>query len=608
MASVPPAPASCDLAGIVATASSTTRPLGWRDIVHIGHGACQPRRSTGTLNFVLPSTTARGYDLRWTPCAVQDSRVHPVRATRFPRTEERWRAAPSDVPARAGGSRPSCHHRRLVAKGHLDKYKSRRVLDPSVGVVDSLRPARYGRGRDALDALTVVPPRGHRPRRGGGANPAGRTTGGDIEAETVVIACGVWSPKIAAMAGAAIPLTPAVHQMISVGPVPQLSEREGEISFPIVRDMDTFCYERQHGADMEVGSYAHRAILMDPDDVPSIEASALSPTELPFTKEDFDPQMEQALELMPDILGDERVGVRYAINGLLSLTPDGNPIIGETPEVKGLWSVAAIWIKRTGPPGGGRVRPRSLRIDVHHSDIAASTPPAHPRHSRRAPRRPSTRPTASCNRPSIGRASAASCRAGCMPPTGGGGFSRPRPGNVDVFSGNEASSDTATPMPRETSVHPCGRRSSTAEHLRCGAGGSSTVAFADLRRRRRGPADAVQRVVVAQADVRRGRCLHPGATQGRVPLDLTVIVSPIRYRVVDRVRAGCRLSVLRHLPADGGRNRDLTSAWRPSPWGPRRATSSGRHRPRLSDNRLASAAGTSGRQHRGARLADLLRP
>ena len=37
--------------------------------------------------------------------------------------------------------------------------------------------------------------------------------------------------------------------------------------------------------------------------------------------------------------------MKLAINGLLSLTPDGNPIIGETPEVKGLWSAAAIWIK-----------------------------------------------------------------------------------------------------------------------------------------------------------------------------------------------------------------------------------------------------------------------
>ena len=111
-------------------------------------------------------------------------------------------------------------------------------------------------------------------------------------------------------------------------------------------------YERQHGGDLEVGSYAHRPILMDADDIPSIAASALSPTELPFTQDDFELQMEQALELVPDILGDETVGIRHAINGLLSLTPDGMPILGETSEVKGLWSVAAVWIKEA--PGIAR--------------------------------------------------------------------------------------------------------------------------------------------------------------------------------------------------------------------------------------------------------------
>ena len=192
-----------------------------------------------------------------------------------------------------------------------------------------------------------------------------------------MIACGVWSPKLARMAGAAIPLTPAVHQMISVGPIPQLAERPGEISFPIVRDMDTFCYERQHGADMEVGSYAHRPILWDPEDIPSIEQAKLSPTELPFTADDFDPQLEQALELMPDALGADGAEIRYAINGLLSLTPDGAPILGETPEVKGLWSAAAVWVKEG--PGVGRAVAEWMthghsEIDVSHSDIARFYP------------------------------------------------------------------------------------------------------------------------------------------------------------------------------------------------------------------------------------------
>src|SRR5439155_18907090 len=199
------------------------------------------------------------------------------------------------------------------------------------------------------------------------------TSRGRIDTEVIVVACGVWSPRIARMAGASIPLTPAVHQMIDVGPVPILAGTVGEIGYPIIRDVDTNMYERQHGSEFEVGSYAHRPILVDPDKIPSMEEAALSPTELPFTREDFDPQMEQALELFPEILGDERVGIKYAINGLLSLTPDGMPLLGESPQVRGLWSVAAVWVKEA--PGIGRTMAEWMtdgtpEIDPHASDIA----------------------------------------------------------------------------------------------------------------------------------------------------------------------------------------------------------------------------------------------
>ena len=204
-----------------------------------------------------------------------------------------------------------------------------------------------------------------------------RTDRGDIEADRVVIACGCWSPRIARMAGANIPLTPAVHQMIDIGPVARFADAKTLVDYPIVRDMDTNMYERQDGGGLEIGSYAHRPILMDADEIPSIEESALSPTELPFTQADFDLQMEQALELMPEIVGDESVGVRYAINGLLSVTYDGLPLIGETPEVKGLWSAAAIWIKE-GPGSGKTVAELMVHgeseIDVYDSNIARAYP------------------------------------------------------------------------------------------------------------------------------------------------------------------------------------------------------------------------------------------
>jgi len=246
---------------------------------------------------------------------------------------------------------------------------------PGVGVVDSLRMGTLMREHGQTSGALHVAPKTEvvgidiehgRVRRV-------RTTAGDIEADTVVITCGVWSPRIARMAGVQIPLTPAVHQMIDVGPVPRFKGAKSDIEHPIVRDMDTNMYERQAGGDLEIGSYAHRPILYDPEDLPSVEQAALSPTEFPFTQADFEEQMQHALELMPEIVGDESVGVKYAINGILSLTPDGMPVLGESPEVKGLWAAAAVWVKEG--PGTGKALAEWMvhgesEIDLHSSDIA----------------------------------------------------------------------------------------------------------------------------------------------------------------------------------------------------------------------------------------------
>src|SRR3954466_10962793 len=362
--------------------------LGWTDIVQIDKGPLpNPGGSTGhASNFIFLTDHSR---------EITDLTLDSVRqyeemgvftqcgGFEVARTEERMEELRRRMSsAKAWGIEGELVSPEFVQEKvpFLDKDQIIGAFwQPGVGVVDSLRAGTIMRER-ALEAgaLTTVPNievTGLDVRDGRIA--AVETDGGGIQAETVVIASGVWSPKVGDMAGVSIPLTPAVHQMISVGPCPQLAEREGEISFPIVRDMDTFCYERQHGADMEVGSYAHRAILMDPEDIPSIEQAKLSPTELPFTSDDFDLQLEQALELMPEILGDESAEIRYAINGLLSLTPDGAPILGETPEVKGLWSAAAVWIKEG--PGTARAVAEWMthghsEIDVHHSDIARFYP------------------------------------------------------------------------------------------------------------------------------------------------------------------------------------------------------------------------------------------
>ncbi len=361
--------------------------LGWTDIVQIDKGALpNPGGSTGhASNFIFTVDHSR---------EITDLTMDSVRQYQemgvftqsggfeIARTEERM----EELRRRMSSAKAWGIEAELVTPEFVKEKVPFIETDqfigafwtPGVGVVDSLRAGTIMReSAMATGSLTVVPTvevTGMDVEEG--RIKRVRTTGGDIETAYVVIAAGVWSPKLGDMAGVSIPLTPAVHQMISVGPCPQLAGGLGEINFPIVRDMDTFCYERQHGADMEVGSYAHRAILHEPEDIPSIEQSKLSPTEMPFTSDDFDPQLEQAYELMPELLGAEGAEMRYAINGLLSLTCDGNPILGES-HVKGLWTAAAVWIKEG--PGVGRAVAEWMthghsEIDIHHSDIARFHP------------------------------------------------------------------------------------------------------------------------------------------------------------------------------------------------------------------------------------------
>ena len=202
------------------------------------------------------------------------------------------------------------------------------------------------------------------------------TTRGTIEVDHVVIACGVWSPLIAAMAGATIPLTPAVHQMADFGPVELLLATGSEIGYPIVRDMDSFMYERQSDGAMEVGSYAHRPILIRPEEIPSIADAERSPTEMPFTPGDFAPQLEHAREIMGELLAG--TDMQYAINGLLSLTPDTQQLLGETAEVANLWSAAAVWVREG--PGSARLLAEWMThgypriLDPHGSDVTRFQP------------------------------------------------------------------------------------------------------------------------------------------------------------------------------------------------------------------------------------------
>src|SRR5258707_2694127 len=358
--------------------------LGWTDLVLVDKGPMpNPGGSTGhASNFIFPIEYSKMM-MELTRDSTEQYQALGVFTQSGGIEVARTQARMQELRRRCTQAKSWGIPAELLSPGEVNKlvpYLDESVIlggahFPTVGVVDSLRAGTLMReGAKRAGALTVMPgTEVHGIAVAGGRVRAVTTSQGEIETGTIVICGGVWSPRMARMAGARLALTPTVHQMISVGPIALFADTPGEISYPIVRDVDTNMYERQHGGDMEVGSYAHRPIIVGPDDIPSIEEAVLSPTEMPFTQDDFDPQLMQALELMPDLLGDQKAGIRYSINGLISMTPDGHPVLGETPEVPGLWSVTASWIKEG--PGIGRAVAEWMsgvppEIDIHEADIA----------------------------------------------------------------------------------------------------------------------------------------------------------------------------------------------------------------------------------------------
>src|SRR5580692_9423387 len=358
--------------------------LGWRDVVLLDKGPLpNPGGSTGhASNFIFPIEYSR-LMFELTRDSTEQYKELGVftesGGIEVARTEERMRELRRrTTQAKAWGIPAEILTPEGVQK--LVPYLDPSVIlgggyFPTVGVVDSLRAGTLMREQaQAAGALTVVSGAEVLDITTANERVTGVVTSADeIATENVVICCGVWSPKVAALAGARLALTPAVHQMISVGPIALFAGTTGEISYPIVRDVDEGMYERQHGGDMEVGSYMHRPIIVAPESIPSNEEAVLSPTELPFPADGFAPQLAAALELMPELLGDEKAGIRYAINGLISMTPDGHPLLGEQPEARGLWSAAASWIKEG--PGCGRAGAELMSgkvptVDVHEADAA----------------------------------------------------------------------------------------------------------------------------------------------------------------------------------------------------------------------------------------------
>jgi sarcosine dehydrogenase len=150
-----------------------------------------------------------------------------------------------------------------------------------------------------------------------------RTNHGNITCEKVVNCGGMWARQIGAMAGVRVPLQAVKHQYVITEKIDGLASDAATI-----RDPDKRTYFKEEVGGLVFGGYEPDPIAWTTGDVPST-------FEFQLFEDDFDhfeQHMTAAMERIPAL---EKV--KKMINGPESFTPDGNFILGQTPECSNMF-------------------------------------------------------------------------------------------------------------------------------------------------------------------------------------------------------------------------------------------------------------------------------
>lgn len=172
------------------------------------------------------------------------------------------------------------------------------------------------------------------------------TDQGEIQAEHVVNAGGLWGREVGRMVGLELPILAMEHHYLLTEAIPEVQEfnaRTGrEIGHAV--DFKAEVYTRQERDGMLIGTYEQAATPWSPIETPwEFGQQLLEP--------DFDrisPSLETTFEHFPCY---EHAGVRQAINGPFTFAPDGNPMIGPVRGLRGFW--CAVGIMAGFSQGGG---------------------------------------------------------------------------------------------------------------------------------------------------------------------------------------------------------------------------------------------------------------
>jgi 4-methylaminobutanoate oxidase (formaldehyde-forming) len=175
-----------------------------------------------------------------------------------------------------------------------------------------------------------------------GAVHAVETEHGEIECEIVVNATGMWAPRVAAMVGSFTCSIPVDHQHIALHAV---QGHELPRDTPCFRDTDNLVYGKAESGGVLFGGYEPNPVSRWEDGVPWDHGARA----LPPDHERFAQLMAGAVRRFPFL---DEAGVTALVCHPDAMTPDGNPLLGPMPGVRGFWLAAGLSLYGFGGAGG----------------------------------------------------------------------------------------------------------------------------------------------------------------------------------------------------------------------------------------------------------------
>jgi len=158
------------------------------------------------------------------------------------------------------------------------------------------------------------------------------TERGTIHTEHVVNAGGLWAKQCGRMAGVDLPVTPMEHHYLVTERIESLTRFETEM--PMIVDLDGYTYARQERDGMLLGVYELNPRHWRMDGAPWDYGMDLIPEDVDRIAE----QLGVGFERFPDLAD---TGIRRWVNGALTFSPDGNPLVGPVGP-RGYWVACAV--------------------------------------------------------------------------------------------------------------------------------------------------------------------------------------------------------------------------------------------------------------------------